>query len=63
MAVFRWDPPLHPHGVLLKYTVNCWVLPTSVEVESCNVHELVADKQELIVSNIPQNTTIFFKVN
>lgn len=44
----------------MNYEVYCWVL--HAEIESCNLHKLNADKQELIVPNIPHNTTIFFKV-
>ncbi|XP_075227577.1 receptor protein-tyrosine kinase sevenless [Lycorma delicatula] len=60
LAVFRWDSPVSPNGIILNYEVYCSVL--RAEIESCNLHKLNADKQELIVPDIPHNTTIFFKV-
>ncbi|XP_054270502.1 proto-oncogene tyrosine-protein kinase ROS isoform X2 [Macrosteles quadrilineatus] len=59
IAVFRWDSPVSPNGVVVKYQVKCWLDGSDFQV--CDNTELPASTLEYVVPNLPQNTTIYFK--
>lgn len=59
ISVFRWDIPTSPNGVVLKYQISCWIEGTDQE---CEDTELPPSSLEYVVPDLPQNSTIYFKV-
>ncbi|RZF32704.1 hypothetical protein LSTR_LSTR004132, partial [Laodelphax striatellus] len=60
-AVFRWDSPIINNGIIIKYKVSqCYA--EDAEDKVCHSHEVDSLKKELIVSDIPRDTNIYFQV-
>ncbi|XP_046670760.1 proto-oncogene tyrosine-protein kinase ROS-like isoform X1 [Homalodisca vitripennis] len=57
IAVFRWDAPVSPNGVIVKYQVSFWLDSSDLQVT-----ELPASTMEYVVPELPPNSTIYFKV-
>lgn len=60
VAVFRWDPPTSPNGVIRNYKIDCWLQNSDLQV--CKDTNIPASTLEFTVPEIPENSTIYFTV-
>ncbi|GLH07146.1 Protein sevenless [Gryllus bimaculatus] len=61
-AVFRWNPPTHPNGIIEGYKVECWFISLENNNQSCANSPADTDKHEYIANNLLHRSTYFFQV-
>ncbi|XP_014249043.1 proto-oncogene tyrosine-protein kinase ROS [Cimex lectularius] len=59
-VVFRWDPPLSPNGIIIRYTVVCWL--NGSDTFLCNAPNLDPNQLSFTSKDVPFNVTVFFQV-
>ncbi|GFT84439.1 proto-oncogene tyrosine-protein kinase ROS [Nephila pilipes] len=61
-ADFRWSPPLHSNGVILKYRVICWKTVSGTRIPVCD-DEIDGTLLQFKKQHLLPNTTYGFKVH
>ncbi|KAK7868921.1 hypothetical protein R5R35_014230 [Gryllus longicercus] len=61
-AVFRWNPPTHPNGIIEGYKVECWFISLENNNQSCTNSPADTDKHEYIANNLLHHSTYYFQV-
>ncbi|XP_066586207.1 proto-oncogene tyrosine-protein kinase ROS [Prorops nasuta] len=61
-AIFRWNSPEFPNGLIKGYTVDCWFIESDIQIRICDSVVVPADVLEHTVHHLLQNTTYYFQV-
>lgn len=62
MAVFRWDPPDNPNGIIEGYNVSCWLTYNNIKSHHCDSVFMDSSKLEFAAYNLLKNSTYYFQV-
>nr|CAD7427324.1 unnamed protein product [Timema monikensis] len=62
MAVFRWDPPVSPNGVIEGYRVKSWLMAPEGEIHMNDSFMAGVETREYIARQLLHNATYFFEV-
>ncbi|XP_046600630.1 proto-oncogene tyrosine-protein kinase ROS isoform X2 [Neodiprion lecontei] len=61
-AVFRWDPPDHPNGLIQVYAIDCWYMLEGMNIDICNCLNVNSTMLEYRLYQLLPNTTYYFRV-